>query len=205
MYDALDDRNPQAVKAKTGGLTQALTCALVPASLPDRTDIAGGSGGAVGTAVLTLNGGRSIRSQLPVVLGPPGFGPYDEIIAKNATGLPIRCEDRRFGSRSLAQRGRRLRHLHGLRPDRSEPEARPARGRLLGHRREQGHPRGHYAGARDHDRRDRTGRVPELQECVDAQAVVSDPAAKVGTVSFPLFNKPSVTLYELNAWEVRPR
>ena len=30
-------------------------------------------------------------------------------------------------------------------------------------------------------------------------------AAPNGTISFPLFNKPSVTLYELNAWEVRWR
>ena len=94
VYDALDDRNPQAVKAKTGGLTQALTCAPCSPNLSDSSDIAGGSGGAVGTAVLTLNGGRSIRSQLPVILGPPPAleeQAYGEISAKNATCLPIRC------------------------------------------------------------------------------------------------------------------
>lgn len=67
VFNALDDRNPQAVKAKTGGLTQALTCAQTPLPGPDANcaaDIAGGSGGAVGTTVLTLNGGRSILDQV---------------------------------------------------------------------------------------------------------------------------------------------
>ena len=81
VYNALDDRNPQAVQAKTGGLTQALTY------------IAGGSGGAVGTTVLSYNGDRSVLDRLPIILGPSDAeqqNAYGEIQLKNETGLPTR-------------------------------------------------------------------------------------------------------------------